>query len=168
MTHPIVYQLRFTRSEWQRALEGITEDDARRRLLPMNCISWMVGHLAWHEHYYWLLRGQGINLLPDLHELVATGKPASTPRLGEMWDAWEQVTRAADPYLDRLTEEDLLTHMTVNGERHYQSIGTMVQRVIYHYWFHIGESQAVRQLLGHSGPPSFVGNLQGQAPYRSQ
>lgn len=104
MTHPIVYQLRFTRGEWQRALEGIKEEDTRRRYLPMNCISWMVGHLAWHEHFYWFLHGQGINLLPDLHELVATGKPASTPPLGEMWDAWEKVTRAADPYLDKLTE----------------------------------------------------------------
>lgn len=58
--------------------------------------------------------------------------------------------------------------MIVDGERHYLSIGTMIQRVIYHYWFHIGESRAVRQLLGHSAPPSFVGNLQAQAPYPAQ
>ena len=46
MPHPLVLQLRFTRSEFQRALEGITDDEARRRFLPMNCISWNIGRLA--------------------------------------------------------------------------------------------------------------------------
>ena len=39
MIHPLVTQLRFTRSEFTRCLEGVSEEDARRRLLPMNCIS---------------------------------------------------------------------------------------------------------------------------------
>jgi hypothetical protein len=37
--------------------------------------------------------------------------------------------------------------------------------MIYHYWYHIGESQAVRQMLGHTGLPEFVGNIQVLAPY---
>ena len=54
MVHPLVDQLRFARSEWVRALEGVSDEDARRRLTPMNSISWMVGHLAWQENRYWL------------------------------------------------------------------------------------------------------------------
>jgi hypothetical protein len=42
MTHPPVVQLRFARSELQRCLEGLSEEEAVRRLQPMNCIRWMV------------------------------------------------------------------------------------------------------------------------------
>ena len=45
MTHPLVTQLRFARSEFVRCLEGVSDEDARSRIMPMNCISWMVGHL---------------------------------------------------------------------------------------------------------------------------
>lgn len=34
-----------------------------------------------------------------------------------------------------------------------------------HYWFHLGESQAVRQLLGHRALPTFVGEIGAEAPY---
>jgi hypothetical protein len=42
--HPLVLQLRFTRSEFMRAIHRI--DDARIRIDPMNCSGWNVGHLA--------------------------------------------------------------------------------------------------------------------------
>ena len=50
--HPLVLQLKFTRSEFKRALKGLSEGDAGKRLLPMNCISWNVGHLSWQEQKY--------------------------------------------------------------------------------------------------------------------
>lgn len=40
MPHPLVVQLRFTRSEFKRALAGLSDPDARHRFLPMNYISW--------------------------------------------------------------------------------------------------------------------------------
>jgi len=55
MAHPLVVQLRFTRGEWQRSLEGVSEEDAVRRLAPMNSISWDGGHLAWQgTKAYWV------------------------------------------------------------------------------------------------------------------
>jgi len=30
-----------------------------------------------------------------------------------------------------------------------RTVGDAIQRVTYHYWFHIGEILAIRQLLGH-------------------
>ena len=80
MPHPLVLQLRFTRSEFQRALAGVTDDDARRRFLPMNCLSWNVGHMAWQEQRYWLWRGQDRILLPQINELFANGGDASDCR----------------------------------------------------------------------------------------
>src|SRR5438105_8640056 len=37
MTHPLVQQLRFTRSEFKRGLDGVTDAEARQRFMPMNC-----------------------------------------------------------------------------------------------------------------------------------
>ena len=81
MTHPLVDQLRFTRSEFLRGLKGLREEDACRRLLPMNCISWNFGHLAWQEQRYFLFYAQGLMPYPDIQERFAYGAPGSTPRL---------------------------------------------------------------------------------------
>ena len=81
MPHPLVLQVRFARSEFQRGLQGVTEAEARKRFLPMNCISWTVGHLAWHEHRYWVERAQGTLLFPELNKTYAYGAPPSTPSL---------------------------------------------------------------------------------------
>jgi hypothetical protein len=168
MTHPLVTQLRFARSELVRALDGVTEEEARRRFEAMNCISWMVGHLANQENTYWVFLAQGQVLVPGLRDLVGYGKPASTPPLEDMWAAWRTVTGAADKYLETLTTEVLVTHFEWQGKPMEESIGTMLQRVIFHYWYHIGESQAVRQLLGHRDLPEFVGDIGVEAPYRPE
>ncbi len=168
MPHPLVLQLRFTRNEWLRALDGVGADDALRRFGPMNCTSWIVGHLSWQEQAYWLQRAQSKTLVPHLDALVGYGKPASTPPLTDMLDAWRTVTQAADAYLDTLTTEMMQTQMIVDGKPHYQTIGTMLQRMIYHYWYHIGEIMAIRQLLDHPNRADFVGDIQSQAPYQPE
>ncbi len=84
MTHPVVEQLRFTRLEWLRGLEGVGEADAARHLGPMNCISWTIGHLAWQEQRYGLYRAQGLLPHPELNEVYAYGAPMSTPALSEL------------------------------------------------------------------------------------
>jgi hypothetical protein len=168
MPHLLVAQLRFARSELVRCLDGVSEEDAVRRLMPMNCISWIVGHLAYQEHTYWLQRAQGRQLRPDLEDLVGWGRPASTPPLGEMWDAWRTITAAADEYLDRLTPDLMQAHIERDGNRLPESLGTMLLRNVCHYWFHIGEAHAIRQMLGHTGLPDFVGNLPAYFPEQGQ
>ena len=81
MVHPLVEQLRFARSEFRRGVEGVTSDEAQRRLLPMNCISWNIGHLAWQEQRYWLTRAQEKTLIPALNEQFAFGAAACKPTL---------------------------------------------------------------------------------------
>jgi uncharacterized damage-inducible protein DinB len=161
----MVNQLRFARSEWQRALAGLSDEDAGRRLMPMNSISWMVGHLAWHEQLYWLKFAQGLEPVPELDNLVASGRPATTPPLQEMRDAWQTITNASDAYLNSLTTQQLQTHYEWKGRPMRESIGTMLQRVTYHYWFHTGEALAVRQIMGHENLPDFVGAIGREAPY---
>ncbi len=70
--HPLVLQLRFTRNEFKRGLKGLSEQDATKRFLPMNCISWNVGHLAWQEQRYFLYFAQGESIQPAV-------------RVGQLW-----------------------------------------------------------------------------------
>ena len=167
MTHPLVTQLRFTRQELIRAIEGVSSEDAQKRLGPMNCISWILGHLANQEHNHWVRVAQNKMVAEGLHSLVGYGQPASTPELDEMRTVWETVTTTADEYLDTLTTDLLQTHKEWNGEQLEESIGTMLYRNIYHYWFHIGEAHAIRQQLGHSDLPEFVGDMTNAA-YRPE
>jgi uncharacterized damage-inducible protein DinB len=162
MSHPLVDQLRFTRSEFVRGLAEVGDPQAQQRIGSMNSISWMVGHLAWQEQRYWLYRAQGKLLKPEIQENLAYGKPASTPPAAEMWSAWREITAAADPWLDGLTAESIQAPL---GEG-LSSVGTFLLRMTYHYWYHLGEGLAVRQMLGQTDLPEYVGDIDSQAPYR--
>jgi hypothetical protein len=168
MTHPLVVQLRFTRSEFRRGLKGLCDDEARKRFLPMNCISWNIGHLAWQEQRYFLYYAQGKMPLPEIDKLFAYGAPASTPPLDEVWSAWKLITHAADPWLDACIVRTLQQHVMKKGKPSPYIFGSLLQRVIYHYWYHTGENLAIRQSLGHTHLPQFVGDIDGQAPYRPE
>jgi hypothetical protein len=168
MPHPLVVQLRFTRSEFLRAVHGVGEEDACKRLLPMNCISWNVGHLAWQEQRYFVFFAQSQMPLPQINDLFAYGAPASTPPFHEMWIVWDAITRAADPWLEALTVTKLQEHVVIDGQPTPYIFGSLLQRVIYHYWYHIGENLAIRQMLGHTDLPEFVGDIDGEAPYRPE
>jgi hypothetical protein len=149
-------------------LEGLTDADSRRRFLPMNCISWNIGHLAWQEQRYWLFRGQGQVLYPEINKQFAYGSPASTPQLDTVLEARRAIIDAADPWLETLTTDLLLADHTFEsgGQAYTFTFGNLLQRTIYHYWYHTGENLAIRQMLGHSGLPDFVGNIDDEAPYQ--
>ncbi|MBA4384176.1 MAG: DinB family protein [Anaerolinea sp.] len=167
MPHPLIDQLRSTRSEFMRAIDGLSDEDARKRFPPLNCISWNVGHLAWQEQTRLLYNGQGKKLIPELDVICGKGQPATTPPLAEMITAWQTITRANDTWLDGLTHEKLLTYYVKDGETTEELWGSVLQRIIYHYWYHLGENAGIRQILGHTNLPQFVGDIDHQAPYRS-
>lgn len=164
MPHPLVDQLHFARAEFVRCLDGLSADDAQRRLLPSNSLSWTVGHLANHENRYYVWRAQGRLIYPDLNDRVGFGRPASTPPLADMWAAWRAITAEADRYLLALTPDILTTHLVYDGTTHPESVGTMLLRSTYHYWFHTGEAHGLRQQMGHADLPEFVGALPAYRP----
>ena len=159
MTHPLVTQLHFARSEFIRCLADVTDEEARQRLGAMNCISWIIGHLSAQEQAYWVAFAQGQPIDQELEALVGFGRPASQPSLDDMWARWRQITTEADRYLDTLTSDMISTHLVVNGKRDRETIGTRLLRNTFHYWFHLGEAHAIRQQLGHQDLPQFVGNM---------
>lgn len=165
MPHPLVLQLRFTRSEFRRAIAKISEADAQKRVMPMNSVSWTVGHLAWQEQRYFIYFPKGEILLPEIQEKYAFGAPHSTPQLKEMWSAWRKIIKETDKFLDSLTTKKLLHYVELDGRKTTRMYGNLLQRVIYHYWYHTGENMAVRKILGHTGMGYFVGNIDDKAPY---
>lgn len=169
MPHPLVDQLRFARSEFMRGLEGLSEEDATRRLMPANCISWNVGHLSWQEQRYFLQGAQGKVILPDIGEQFAYGAPARTPALADVLSAWSEITAACDPWLDSVTTETLQQPMPRrDGTSSRFIFGSLLLRTTYHYWYHNGENMGIRQAIGHTGLPDFVGDIDTEAPYRPE
>ena len=140
-------------------MKGVPAEDACHRIAPLNCLSWIVGHLAAQEHFLWLELAQGISIASDLYKLVGFRQPASTPPWNEMWSIWHTITGEADKYLDAITPEMLGLQLAPQDEPSSEDIGTSLLRNIYHYWFHTGEAHAIRQMLGHTGLPEFVGNM---------
>jgi hypothetical protein len=84
-----------------------------------------------------------------------------------MWAIWKQVTAAADEYLDALAPDVLQSYLLRDGKPVDESVGTLLMRNIFHYWYHTGEAAAVRQMLGHKNLPDFVGDL-NRVPYRPE
>ena len=168
MAHVLVEQLRFTRSHWQRGLADVTAGEALQRHGRINSISWMIGHLASHEQYLWFLEGQQQpGPAPQVHA-CGYGQPASAPPLDEMWDAWQRITRESDPWLDSLTAAQMEAYLPGDREQ-VENIGSSLLHVIYHYWYHLGEVMAARQLLAGDSQhplPEFPGPLVG-APWRA-
>jgi uncharacterized damage-inducible protein DinB len=155
----LVTELVFARSKFVECFTGLSAEDALRKVEPLNSLSWIVGHLATQEHAYWVMIAQGQNLYPDLYKSVGSGQPASNPPLGEMWAAWEDITRAADTFLNTLQASQLGEYMIYKGKPRPESIGTLLQRTVYHYWYHTGEANAIRSILGHTDLPEFVGEM---------
>jgi DinB superfamily len=162
--HPLVTQLRFTRREWVRGLKAVTPEEGARCFGPINPIAWMIGHLAWQEQLYWLERAQGRIVVSEVKQ-CGYGKPLTVPPLDEAWAWWRAVIAAADPYLDSLAGTQLTQRW--KRERSPETPGTKLHRTTYHYWFHLGESQAIRQMLGHTKLPDFVGGF-GKSQYRPE
>ena len=83
-----------------------------------------------------------------------------------MLSAWDKVITATDAWLDAVTAEILLTDVTRSGGSGRVAYGDLMLRNIYHYWYHTGENAGIRQALGHSKLPDFVGDFEEHAPYR--
>lgn len=165
MPHPVVIHLQFTRSKWRDGLNGVSEEEAIKQFGQMNCISWAIGHLAAFEQRAWVENIQG-KTVSEAVKACGYGKPASTPPLAEMLKAWEQIIIEADAYLNDLTTEDLMAHPIFRGKPSSENVGTQIQRYTYHYWYHLGEVQAIRQLLGHQNLPPFVGSMPSDVHFR--
>jgi len=154
----LVRYVQHVRRELRRALEGMRLADLERRVGNLNSVAWIVGHLAWQEQSYWLT-SRGQRAVADL-AAFGRGDPDPDAAFEPLFAAWEAVTAAADSWLAGLDEAALRGH--VGGRRLFEveNVGTLLTRVIGHYYLHIGQITAIRKLLGYP-VPGFVGSQEG-------
>ncbi len=148
--HPLVEIQHLARKEFVRNLKGLSDEDARKRVEPMNRISWIVGHVASQQHAFFVAWAQGKEVEPQ-YRPFGTGSPASQPPLDEVIALWQASCTDADVWLDTATDESMLRFNSPMGENG----GTLLVRNIFHTWCHLGEISSIRQMLGHR-PPEFV------------
>ncbi len=166
---------RFTLAEFNRNLEGLTEDDATTRITKsdssqMNAVSWTVGHIAGHWHFINLCGG-GHKRPSGLRRFSGTPEADPTPPpLGET----RSLLADAEGHLDWLEDADdgLMSSKRDLNRRDMESVvstmenvGTSLMRVMLHTWFHIGEINAMRQLLGHP-EIGFLGDITEHLEWR--
>ncbi len=167
MTHPLVNQLKFAREKWLTGYEGLSAEDAIKRQGDANCPSWMVGHLACFEQLTWCELAQG-RLVTEVVKICDFGLPATTPPLDEMLAAWQQIIPICNVYLDTLTDADMMTRLTwPNGKPFWDDIGTTILRHTWHYWYHLGEMQALRSALGHKNLGPYIGKITAGGKYQA-
>lgn len=154
--HTLVQLQQLTRQEFLRGLQGISDEDARKRVEPMNCISWIVAHMAAQERAFFVAWPQGKDV-DSQYQAYGTGSSPSQPPMEETMALWHKTCDEADACLHAATEEDM---QRVFPEFREENAGTLLVRNIFHYWSHIGEVSAIRQVLGHEKPPQFV-NMHG-------
>ena len=151
--HTLVQMYLLARREFERNLQGLTDEDARKRIEPMNCTSWIIAHVANQQHTFFVDWPQGKESDPR-YSPYGTGVPPSQPSLAEAMTLWRGACEEADVWLHAATTDSLqLQGPTTSPEG--ENGGTLIVRCIFHTWCHLGEISSIRQVLGHR-PPEFV------------
>lgn len=157
MPQALVTQLSFAREEFQRVMDGVSPAEGERVLAPFNSLSFLVAHMAAHEHSLWVQMAQQRNLYPDIRRKFGAGAEQDVPDWNTAWILWRTVTTEADIYLDTLTDASLDSRLLHKERPARETIGHMMLRLNCHYWFHLGEAHGIRQAMGHTNLPEFVG-----------
>ncbi len=151
--HTLVQMLDFARKEFERNLEGLTDEDARKRIEPMNCISWIIAHVA-NQHRSMFVDWPTGRHVDARYAPYGYGRPASEPSLDEAMALWRDACKDSDAFLMAATSESL-QKKSAPFSAESESWGTLIVRCIFHTWCHLGEISSIRQILGHR-PPEFV------------
>ena len=153
---------RFALSEFERGLEGLTDEEARTRTAKadgtqMNAVSWTVGHIAGH----WLsiaAYATGEERPAHLRQFASRSTDPTPPPLDDAL-MWLEDAKAASGWMADADDELLSSNRGLDRPG-IETVGTALMRVILHTWFHTGEINAIRQMLGH-GEIGFVGQMVG-------
>lgn len=133
------------------ALEGITEEEARRvlagRLAP---IVWQVGHLAVVDANYVNRGGGSYTVQPHYPDLFkpGTGGEADYPPLAEVWAAFT----GAHQGLLKVAEQGDYSTPVEHPVRAYTNAGGMLVYACFHRGYHVGKTATLRALLGKPLP----------------
>lgn len=134
----------FTVDEFRRGLEGLSADEAHWRSpksdgSQMNAVAWTVQHIAAHWHNA-ALAAQGMPF--ERRQPPTDGSPPDyLLALSFLETAASELQESL-----RVPPENMTRQLRASSE---ETAGSFLARAIFHSWFHAGEINAVRQLLGH-------------------
>ena len=151
--HTLVNMLVLSRREFERNLAGLSDEDSRKRIEPMNCISWIIAHVANQHHAFFVAWPRGQEVEPR-YIPYGYGQPASQPSLDESMRLWRDAYSDSEDWLKNVTDGVLREKPAVTSIRG-ENFGALMVRCIFHTWCHLGEISSIRQILGHK-PPQFV------------
>jgi hypothetical protein len=151
--HALADMLLLSRREFERNLAGLTDEDARKRIGPMNCISWIIAHVANQHHAFFVIWRRGIEK-DSCYLPYGYGQPSSQPPLEEAMTLWRHTCKDSEKWLKTVTD-DVLREFPAFVTSEKENYGTLMVRCIFHTWCHLGEISSIRQVLGHK-PPQFV------------
>ena len=167
MAHQLVEHLWFAREKWLTGYENLSNSDAIKRHGDANSPSWMIGHLAFFEQLTWCELAQNKTIYPELKK-YGFGQPATTPSLDDVLPLWHGIMAESDKYLSTLTATEMTQFLKFpNGQKFWDDIGTTILRHTWHYWYHLGEMQALRSGLGHKNLGPYIGNINHLGQYAS-
>ena len=159
----------FSFSEFERGVEGISDEDARVRMkkadgTEMNAISWTISHIAGH----WLgvaAYARSEDVPSHLGRFGGREADPTPPALGDATDLLAEA-KASLEWISE-ADEDLFAEARdgLRYSRTHGNVGTALSKVVMHTWNHIGEISAVRQMLGHP-TIEFVGPQLGKLEWR--
>ncbi len=155
--HLLAQMLELTRKEFDRNLVGLTDEDARTCVEPMNCISWIIAHVA-NQHRSFFVDWPAGRETDARYASYGFGAPASQPPLEEALGLWRDAGSESEPWL-RAADEETLRDVPLVYRGLNENMGALLVRCICHTWCHIGEISSIRQVMGHR-PPQFV-DMQG-------
>ena len=151
--HTLVDMLFLSRREFERNLVGLNDEDARKSIEPMNCISWIIAHVANQHHMFFVAWPHGEDT-DSRYTPYGYGQPTSQPPLEEAMALWRDACNDSEEWLQSVTDEVLRERPIITTPGNENS-GALLVRCIFHTWCHLGEISSIRQILGHK-PPQFV------------
>lgn len=170
MYHP-VQLASFALMQFEHGLQGLTEEEAQVRLnkadgSQMNSISWIVGHISWQ----WIRLAVRVAMARGLKEGPDDPYPALRARVRQFRSGGGEPTPPTlQEAISLLHEARELSKWLIGVDDAVMSavqwgtdsrdggvvrggdekLGTSVIRNTFHTWFHTGEVNAIRQMLGH-------------------
>lgn len=79
---------------------------------------------------------------------------------------WHTLRMAPDGFLEGLTTDMPQSDLLLSGKSVGPTLASIKRQVTYHYWYHIGEIQAIRRMLLNKDLPDCVGDIEIEAPFR--
>ena len=150
----IIEQYKITNNQVLNYINDISDEESKAIFTPLNCISWTLGHLSRYNNLTFAARLKG-EQIPEKFRDFENGSPHSQKDLSYVKGLWQQTLNDTDKFLDNIKEEDL-NRVLNNDSYDIDNLGTVMTRMIFHSWNHLGEIASVRQLLGKNpGNPGY-------------